>query len=92
MTKNDGDVTMRELASIERKEALRLLDEAPVTGATIRYARKALGLRQSELAEKVGCSVDVVKDLERGFRPIAADELTAIVGLVKSAAAYWGET
>lgn len=59
-------VTADALRGYEVRAASVVLREAPdrVSGAVLRYARKALGLRQTELAALLGKNVATISDWE----------------------------
>ena len=51
-------LTSKQLAGYERRAALEILTTAqkPVSGEVLKFARKALGLRQKDLAKRLGYS------------------------------------
>src|SRR5690606_15805290 len=57
------------LRDIERRAALVVLSDAEtVSGAVLKYARKALGLKQEELASQLGYDLATVSRLENDAR------------------------
>ncbi|MFC2992934.1 helix-turn-helix domain-containing protein [Halomonas tibetensis] len=48
----------------------------------IRKARKAAGLTQIELAERVGCDQSMISRIEQGKRPVTVDMLKVIAQAV----------
>ena len=73
------------LETVELRAALVAFTEAPrVTGAMLRFARKALGLTQSELAERLGSSLESVSRWEREERPMELWVPLAVLGLVRA--------
>jgi YgiT-type zinc finger domain-containing protein len=56
---------------VELRAALVALADAPaVSGDMLRFARKALGLTQAELAERIGSTFESVSRWEREERPM----------------------
>ena len=48
---NEVQLTSNDLASIQRRAALTALQDLPnISGGVLRYARKAVGFRQTDLA------------------------------------------
>jgi transcriptional regulator with XRE-family HTH domain len=56
---------------------------ASLIGAKIREARKAVGLKQGELAEKLGLPQSQVSDWERGANTPNVESLKKIAPIVK---------
>lgn len=59
-----------------------LSDVTPVTGAILKFARKALGLTQPELAAQISASTESISRWERGERPAEPWVALALRGLV----------
>ncbi|MGC9221763.1 MAG: helix-turn-helix domain-containing protein [Solirubrobacteraceae bacterium] len=57
----------------------------------IRGARQSLGMTQEALAESVGCSVDYVRLLERGYVPRFSDVLPRLLDRLGLADSEGGE-
>lgn len=47
-------------------------------GLNIRLRRKLMRLTQAELANRVGCGVQTISDIERGKRPISVNMLFSL--------------
>jgi DNA-binding transcriptional regulator YiaG len=76
-------LTLGDLAGYERRAAaLVLRDGAHVDGDVIRYARKALGLRQAELAVLLQCTAETISRWENGANPMKRAEQLALVALL----------
>jgi len=79
----DVELTLNELAGYQRRAAALVLREAAdVDGAMVKYARKALGMKQTELAERIGCAAETVSRWETGALLIARPEQLAIVAIL----------
>jgi transcriptional regulator with XRE-family HTH domain len=77
------DLSIEQLAGYERRAAaLVLRDGKHVTGNVIRYARKALGIRQADLAVLLKCEPETVSRWETGARPTPRAEQLALVALL----------
>jgi transcriptional regulator with XRE-family HTH domain len=62
-------------------------------GNSIRERRKALGLSQEELAEKIEVSAGLISHIETGFRPVSprtAIKLEKILGIPKEQMVFGG--
>jgi y4mF family transcriptional regulator len=55
------------------------MDEAGSLGGEVRARRRALGLRQEELAELSGTSVRFVRELEHGKATVRLDKVLAVL-------------
>lgn len=63
------------LLKSERRAALIVLSDAPnIDGSVLRYARKALGLMQAQLAHALDATHETVSRWETGDLPIRADD------------------
>ena len=58
-------------------------------GSRIKEARKACGLTQEKLAEKLDVSIGYVSQVERGTTKISLDLLGAIAGIVQKELPYF---
>ena len=77
------DLTLEQLAGYERRAAALVLQNVlHARGSTVRYARKALGLTQSELAKLLDCRSEEVSRWETEKVPIQRSEQLAIVALL----------
>jgi YgiT-type zinc finger domain-containing protein len=72
------------LRAVELRAALVAFTQAPcVTGAMLRFARKALGLMQTELAKRLGVTSETVSRWEREERLMELWVPLAVLGLVR---------
>jgi DNA-binding transcriptional regulator YiaG len=77
------DLSAEQLSGYERRAAaLVLRDGAHVDGQVVRYARKALGLRQEELATLLACRGETVSRWETEAIEIPRTEQLALVALL----------
>lgn len=77
------DLSIEDLAGYERRAtALVLRDGSHVSGDVVRSARKALGVRQIDLAALLGCEPETVSRWETGARPMPRAEQLALVALL----------
>lgn len=73
----------QELAGYElRAAALVLREKHPVSGSVIRYARKAMGLRQTDLGRHLGHASETVCRWENGAEQVSREAQLAIVALL----------
>jgi DNA-binding transcriptional regulator YiaG len=78
----DLDETLAEGMRRERREAVARMRAAIVTGADLRFARKALGLRAAELAVTLEVTPETVSRWETDARPIPRTVRLAVVALL----------
>jgi putative zinc finger/helix-turn-helix YgiT family protein len=79
------DLWADELAGYERRAAIAVLrDGRAVDGDVVRFARKALGLRQIDLAEILQKSPENISRWETGDIAIPRAEQLALVALLES--------
>jgi hypothetical protein len=72
------------LEKVELRAALVAFTDAPrVTGAILRFARKALSLTQAELAARLGTTFESVSRWEREERAMEPWVPVAVLGLVR---------
>lgn len=72
------------LQSVELRAAVVAFSDAPrVTGAMLRFARKALDMTQAQLAERIGTTLESVSRWEREERPMEPWVPLAVLGLVR---------
>lgn len=77
-------LTLAALAGYERRAAaLVLRDGKHVDGTVIRYARKTLGLRQTELATLLQCTPETLSRWETGAQQMKRAEQLALVALIE---------
>lgn len=77
------DLSLEELAGYERRAAaLVLRDGSGVNGGVVRDARKALGLKQADLALLLGCEPETLSRWETGSRRVPRSEQLAMVALL----------
>lgn len=67
----------------QRAAAIVLRDAKAVDGAVLRYARHALGLKQVELAEQIGCKPETLSRWENDERPVPRAEQLAIAAILE---------
>jgi DNA-binding XRE family transcriptional regulator len=85
------ELTLDELAGYQRRAAAIVLREAKeANGAVMKYARKALGLKQTELAGAIGCAGETVSRYETGDLPVMMQVRLAVVALLDGAEAAGG--
>jgi DNA-binding transcriptional regulator YiaG len=73
-----------ELARCRRRAAALVLRRtSTVQGAVLKYARSALGMNQTQLAEQLGCRKETVSRWETGALRIQQAERLAIVALLE---------
>jgi DNA-binding XRE family transcriptional regulator len=81
----DYEIESQQLEELERRAALTVLRECKeVSGAVLKYARKALGLTQQELSEKLGLAPETISRIEND-RDRPAMYVPALAGLLESA-------
>lgn len=77
-------LSLAALAGYERRAAaLVLRDGKHVDGTVLRYARKALGLRQTELAALLQCTPETLSRWENGAQQMKRAEQLALVALIE---------
>lgn len=86
------DLSLEELAGYERRAAaLVLRDGTRVDGNVTRDARKALGLRQVDLASLLGCEPETLSRWESGARVMPRAEQLALVALLDEVESFGGD-
>lgn len=76
-------MSLATLASFERRAAeLVFRTGSTITGETMRFARKALGLMQSQLADLLGCATETVSRWECNRLEVPPDVRWAMVGVL----------
>ncbi|MFO0646574.1 MAG: helix-turn-helix domain-containing protein [Polyangiales bacterium] len=77
------DMTLDDLQRFERRAArIVLLDRPDAGGDVYKYARKALGLRQVDLARMLGVEPETVSRWENGHVAMPRAEQLALVALL----------
>ena len=75
-------MSSESLEKAELRAVVGAFHDAPtVTGAMLRFARKALGMTQVALAERVGASPESLSRWEREERPMEPWVALAVLGL-----------
>lgn len=81
---NNLDLTSQQLTGYERRAAAVVLrDGRNVDGAVLKYARKALGLKQTELASVLQCKPETLSRWETGSSTMPRAEQLALAGLLE---------
>ncbi|MDX2054030.1 MAG: helix-turn-helix domain-containing protein [Polyangiaceae bacterium] len=87
------ELTQKQLSDSELSAALVVFCEASkVDGGALKYARKALGLTQSELGRELGVESETVSRWETGKMPITRMVQVAMAGLLKGNKANTAQT
>jgi DNA-binding transcriptional regulator YiaG len=77
------ELTLDQLAGYQRRAAAIVLREAKeIDGPVVKYARRALGMKQTELAEHLDCRPETLSRWETGDAPIPRAEQLAIVAIL----------
>ena len=77
------DLTLEQLAGYERRAAALVLQSvSPAKGSTVRYARKALGFTQLELAKLLDHCMEEISRWENNKVDIPRSEQLAIIALL----------
>jgi ribosome-binding protein aMBF1 (putative translation factor) len=80
------DMSMHEAALYELRAARTVLQDLPrIPGEVMRFARRAMGLRQEDLGTFLGLDRATVSRLETGESPITRQTQLAMLALVKVA-------
>lgn len=79
----EANITLEALAGYERRAAAVVLrDASDVDGAVVKYARKALGMKQADLADRIGCQAETLSRYETGAAPVPPGIRLAIVAIL----------
>jgi DNA-binding transcriptional regulator YiaG len=79
----EPNLTLGEVSAYERRAAATVLrDGTRVDGCVVRFARKALGLRQCDIAALLDKAPETVARWEIGAAKIARAEQLAIIALI----------
>ncbi len=77
-------VPAQALEKVElRAVVVAFTEAATVSGAMLRFARKALGMTQGDLAERIGATPESLSRWEREERPMEPWVALAVLGLVR---------
>jgi putative zinc finger/helix-turn-helix YgiT family protein len=77
------EMTLDELAGYQQRAAAIVLREAkPIDGAVIRYARKALGLKQTKLAELLAVRNETISRWEKDREEMPRTAQLALVAIL----------
>jgi DNA-binding transcriptional regulator YiaG len=77
------DMTLDELAGYQRRAAAIVLREAKDIEGAVKYARKAIGMKQSELAERLGVATETLSRYETGAAEVPPGVRLAIVAVLE---------
>jgi DNA-binding XRE family transcriptional regulator len=81
----DYEIPSQQLEELERRSALTVLRDCnEVSGAVLKYARKALGLTQQQLGETLGLAAETISRIEND-RDRPTMYVLALVGLLERA-------
>lgn len=80
-------VAGEDLGRFERTIARTLLDAGEASGEAFKFARKAMGLREVDLAQVLGVTPETVSRWETGVHPIDPMALAVLALLVQDAVA-----
>jgi DNA-binding transcriptional regulator YiaG len=75
----------QEVEHLELKTAMKVLNQHELTGSVLKDVRKVLGLKQTELGERLGIAWESVSRWEGGKRPMEPWVKFALTGLVLQA-------
>lgn len=80
---DEPQLTLDDIEGYElRAAALILHNGTHVNGDVIRYARRALGLRQTELADMFQCTIETVSRWETGAAQMSRANQLALVSMI----------
>lgn len=80
------ELSLAQVQRYEQRAAATVLRTVTApTGPVLRYARRALGLTQIELAAELGCASETVSRWETEATPVARAIHLAIIGLLDAA-------
>ena len=85
-TLSDGSpgITSEELSRLERRAAITVLSEVEdIEGTELKFARKAMGLTQSELARTLGVTMETVCRWETGKEDFKRQTRLAVLRLLE---------
>ncbi len=78
------DLSIKDLGGYERRAAAVVLrDGRNVNGSAVRYARKALGLKQTDLAHLLDCTAETISRWENNALAVPRAHQLAIVSLLE---------
>ena len=77
-------ITSEELSRLERRAAITVLSEIDeLDGSELRFARKALGLTQAEIARQLGVAMETVCRWETGKEEFKRQTQLAVLRLLE---------
>jgi DNA-binding transcriptional regulator YiaG len=87
----DVELSLKDLAGYQRRAAAIVIRDAKrIDGAVVRYARKALGLRQVDLAELLECAAETVSRWETDDLEMPRASQLALVAILDGVSSYDG--
>jgi DNA-binding transcriptional regulator YiaG len=89
---NGEELTLGQLAGFERRAARTVLcDVQDVEPEVLKFARQALGLKQTELAAHLGVTAETISRWEQGSEPFKRSIQLALAELLDEAERSGGE-
>ncbi len=88
---DEVELSLKDLASYQRRAAAIVLRDAKkIDGSVVRYARKAMGLRQTDLADLLGSAAETVSRWETNALEMPRAEQLALVAILDGVGLYDG--
>jgi putative zinc finger/helix-turn-helix YgiT family protein len=88
----EAELSLTALAGYQRRAAaIALRDARSVDGPMVRYARKALGLRQTDLAELIGCASETLSRWETDALEMPRNMQLALVAVLDGVEHHGGD-
>ncbi len=78
------ELSLDELAGYQRRAAAIVLREAPkVDGVVVKYARRAIGMTQKDLAARIGCEPETLSRYETRTTNVPTQVRLAVVAVLE---------